>query len=686
MDSPFAAVDWLILGLYGLFAIGLGLYFARRQTGGASGFFVGDRRLPWWLAGTSMVATTFAADTPLAVTGIVALGGISGNWLWWSWGIAHVVSTFFFARLWRRSGVITDAEITELRYSGRAAAGLRGFKAVYFGLFINCLTMGWVIAAMVKISRSFFTVDPGWVIAACVLVSITYTTLGGFRSVVVTDLVQFALGMAGAIALAVIAVRSFGGIGSRSAGGEGLLPAVGEALEGSGRGLGDVLEFIPGGDHPTTTPIFFIVLLLAGWWRYAEGNGYLVQRFAACRDEGEARAASLWFSVAHNALRPWPWILVALAALVIYPLGSEPAAELRSGAPDGVRVRPAVLDVATGGRLTIEGVPPGTRVSIEDRQAILESTADGSLIVDFAGFSQSGLATVRLEPPDGAPIELAGLSIRLTDREMAYPLLARHYLPPGLLGLVVASLLAAFMSTIDTHVNWGSSYLMNDLYQRFLRPTASERELLLFSRATIVLLAILAGLSALVIRDIAEVYTFLVTLGAGLGSVSAARWYWSRVTPHAELAALAVTTLLAVGLQLLCTPTLFGSANPWFLVPVERWLQILIIAGASLATWIPVALLGPQNDGETLKEFARRVRPAGPGWSGYADNRGDADGSLTGTALQFIAGLVIVFGTLFGFGYLILGPRLPGLALLVVALGLLLWLARGSGEAGAEST
>lgn len=712
MRSTLSSLDWTIIGLYAVFALALGSYFARRAGRGVESFFVGDRKLPWWLAGTSIVATTFAADTPLAVTGIVAADGISGNWIWWSWAIAHLTATFFFAKMWRRSGVITDAEITELRYGGKPAAVLRGVKAVYFGLFVNCLTMAWVIAAMVKISRAFFDVEPGWVIAGCVALAVTYTMLGGFRSVVITDLVQFCLGMGGALVLAWMVVQSLGGIGEvpqaveslrggvslngqASPEGTGLIPALHRAVEAGGhRTLEDVLDFVPPKDHPTLSRLFFLVLLIAGWWRYAEGNGYIVQRLAACRDDAQAQGASLWFSVAHNALRPWPWILVGLAALVIYPQlpgeGVDKLTATQTAAGNSVvEVSPAVLDVATGGTLSfavggdsshpLQDLGSQCLARIGGQEAPLEPSGEGTATARFSGFAASGIFDLEIlcsgtgSSSRLGALSFPGLRVELTDREMAYPLIMGRTLPSGLLGLVVASLLAAFMSTIDTHTNWGASYLVQDLYRRFIRPDASERHYVTVSRLAILLMGILAGVTALFIQDIASVWRFLVAVGAGLGSVAAARWYWPRVTAHAEFAALGVTTLLAVGLEVFATPTLFGGHNPWFLVAVPGWAKIVIIAGASLACWVPVALWGPANEPAVLQRFAQKVRPAGPAWALY---RTGPTERLSPLALRFVAGAGVVFGTLFGLGEILLGSVLQGLGMISLAVLLLAWILR----------
>lgn len=665
MQGGLTPADFAVIALYFVCAIGLGLYLSRRSGGSVESFFVSSRQLPWWLAGTSMVATTFAADTPLAVTGIVAADGIAGNWLWWCWAIAHLCATFFFARLWRRSGVLTDAEIVELRYSGRPAAALRAFKAVYFGLFVNCLTMAWVIAAMVKISRAFFTVHPAVVIIVCMTVSVLYTSLGGFRSVVVTDFLQFGLGMFGALALAYFAAAEFGGLGglpTAQAEGSGLLGALATSLEGGSRSLSEVLDFLPPRDHPTIPPIYLAVLLIAGWWRYAEGSGYIVQRLAACKDERHAQAASLWFAVAHNALRPWPWILVALAALVVYPeieTSQQPpleAALARNGGVEALRVYPQRVDLARDAVLHAEGLPRDCRTELGGRTLRWAEESGGELVANLTGWSQGGRLPLVVRCPGVEALELGYLDVVLSDREMAYPLLMRRSLPPMVLGLVVASLLAAFMSTIDTHINWGASYMVQDLYRRFVRPDAAPGHYLAASRVAVLLLAVMAGLSALFVDNIAAVWRFLITLGAGLGSVTAARWFWPRVTPHAEFAALGVTTVSAIGLEL---------SGPLLGVAIPAWTKIVVIAAGSLAVWVPTALWGPQNSPETLASFARKVRPPGPGWVRYLESPPEP---LRPSVLRFLAGLGVVFGGLFGIGGVLLGRTVSGVVWISVAL------------------
>lgn len=667
-------IDLAIIALFVIGAVVVGGLFVKSASTSVESFFVGDRKFPWWVAGTSIVATTFAADTPLAVSGIVANDGVSGNWIWWCWAIAHLTSTFFFARLWRRSGVITDAEITELRYGGRAAAWLRGVKAVYFGVFVNCLTMAWVIAAMVKISRAFFPdVHPTWVIVACVVTTVIYTSLGGFRGVVITDLVQFSIGMVGSIVVAVLAVQSVGGLGTRATAegeGSGLLGALDRTYAQAAGEVDHLLEFLPGSDHPTIPPIYFVVLLVAGWWRYAEGNGYIVQRLASAKDEAHAMGANLWFAVAHNALRPWPWILVGLVSLVVFPKIDETRAldqlVMQVTAPNGrveIIAEPASVDVVTGGVVNISGVQPTCRAIVFDQEVPI---VDGK--ATFAPFAKGGITTLQIVCGDkpNERIAISGFSVQLKDREMAYPLLMRLLLPAGLLGLVIASLIAAFMSTIDTHTNWGASYLVNDLYRRFIAPSRAPEHYVVVSRLCIVLMAILAGVAASFVESIATVWRFVIMLGAGLGSVTAARWYWSRVTPHAEFAAMATTTLLAVVLEAMSAPTWFGGANPLAPYALAEWQKIVAVALASLFTWIPVALFGPKNDEAAVARFVERVRPFGPGWG-----RASEDGaSPTRALLGVVVGLVIVFGTLFGLGELLLGSTPIGVA--GVALGIAL--------------
>ena len=395
-----AVLDWIIVGLYLVFALGVGLVFRRRAGQNITQYFLSGRNLPWWIVGTSIVATMFAADTPLAVTGLVASDGISGLWFIWNFAAAHLLATFFFARLWRRAGVITDVELVELRYSGRPARVLRGFRSVWEGVVLNAIVMGWVILAMVKILDVLLDldavtarlgishlIDGRWFgILVCLVVAVVYTVLSGFWGVVVTDFVQFLLAMAGAITLAVIAVGEVGGMAALKL----------QLAERYGDAARDYLRFIPAGDGTSLPLITFVALIGVNWWatRDAGGTSYMVQRMLAAKDEHHSFLGVLWFCFVHYVLRPWPWILVGLVSLVAFP--------------------------------------------------------------------------------------------DLVDKELGYPTAIVEFLPTGLLGVMVASMIAAFMSTIDTLLNWGSSLVVNDLYKPFVRRTASDRHYVQMARWAVV--------------------------------------------------------------------------------------------------------------------------------------------------------------------------------------------------------
>ncbi|MDF1565962.1 MAG: Na+:solute symporter [Deltaproteobacteria bacterium] len=576
------ALDWSIVIAYLVIAVGVGAFFARKASESTASFFAAGRTLPWWIAGTSMVATTFAADTPLAVTGIVAAKGVAGNWFWWNLAIAHVFAAVYLARLWRRSEVLTDAGIIESRYSGKPAATLRAFKAFFFAVPINCITMGWVILAMRKILGVFVDweailpagwfeavvalwpagnqVDPqtGLSVLFAMVLAVGYSVLGGFRGVVITDLIQFSLAMIGSVAVAVLAVREVGGLGE-------LMTKL-EATTGDAAGL---TAWVPASDSEWMPLHLFGVYVLILWWaqKYSDAGGYLMQRMAACKDARHAAGATLWFTACHYVVRTWPWLLAGLAALVLYPVA-----------------------------------------------------------------------------------ENAGL-----DRETTYPMLIRDLLPTGLLGIAVASLIAAFMSTIDTHVNWGASYLVTDLYQRFLKKDASERHYVAASRWAVVIMAVIAAIFALNMNSIADAWVFFVTLGSGLGLVALARWLWWRVSAWSELAALGATLLVTLVLYLPGVPELGEAA------------RVLVTVSFSTTIWVTVTFLTPPTDDATLDAFYRKVRPLGF-WGPVRARCPDVD--LTerkwDVALGWATGVAFVYLLLFGFGELFLGSTGLGLVLLVL--------------------
>ena len=501
-----APLDGVIIIGYIVFALGLGIYYSKRAGKDINEFFVSGRNLPWWLAGTSMVATTFAADTPLAVTGLVVKDGIAGNWLWWNMVLSGMLATFLFSRLWRRTEVITDVELTELRYSGRSASLLRGFRALYIGLPINCITMGWVILAMQKVIVLTFNLpDTGTskvlVVLACMLIAGIYCALSGFWGVVITDLVQFGMAMIGSITLAVIAVAKIGGIG--------VLKTKLSEMHGADH---SILHFFPDFGAGEMAILTFGVYLGVQWWAAngVDGGGYIAQRMFAAKDERNTLLATLWFNIAHYTLRPWPWILVALVSMVVYP--------------------------------------------------------------------------------------------NLSDPEAGYPKLMLEYLPTGLLGLMLTAFLAAFMSTIDTHLNWGASYLVNDFYKRFFKPEADDHHYVVVARISVVLIMLVAGVTSLFMNSIAEAWKFLIALNAGIGLVQILRWYWWRINAWSEIAAMVTSAVVsAIVFTLPQTRDTFAY-------------QMLIIVPISTLTWLVTTWVTAPVSEEKLIAFYQRVRPNGGWW------------------------------------------------------------------------
>ena len=563
-----ASLDWAIVAAYLLFALAVGLVFRRRAGRDMSQYFLSGRNLPWWIAGTSIVATMFAADTPLVVTGLVANDGIAGNWYIWNFAAAHLFVTFFFARLWRRAGVLTDLELVDIRYSGPPAKVLRGFRSVWEGVVLNCIIMGWVILAMVKIMGVLvdldavterlgvaWLIDGRWLaIIVCLVIAVAYTVLSGFWGVVMTDFVQFFLAMAGSIALAVIAVGDIGGIAE-------LKVRLGEQFGDMAEGY---LSFVPQGgvSLPLVT---FVALIGVNWWatRDAGGTSYMVQRMLAAKDERHSFLAVLWFCFAHYVLRPWPWIIVGLISLVVFP--------------------------------------------------------------------------------------------QLADKELGYPMMIVEYMPMGLLGLMVASILAAFMSTIDTLLNWGVSLLVNDGYKAFIRKSASEAHYVLVSRWLIVVLMVIGGVTAYMMQTIRGAWELFFGMTVGIGGVYIMRWWWWRVNAWSEIAAWVSTAVVYVGLSFVKPDIVFG----WHLI---------VTAGVSTVCWVLVALVTQPTDENKLIAFYERVRPGSPWWGPIARKSGVAvDRMGWWDVIEWVAGLVFIYAALFGVGKLILEGWLGSLGYFIVA-------------------
>jgi SSS family solute:Na+ symporter len=569
-------LDWLAIAAYFAANVGIGLYYRRRATASTADYFVSGRDVSWWLAGTSMVATTFAADTPLAVTGLVARFGIAGNWLWWSLLMSGMLTVFFYARLWRRAGVLTDVEFAEVRYAGRPAAFLRGFRALYLGLPINLIIMGWVNLAMVKILETIFGVGKSealLIVFGIMVLTAFISTLSGLWGVLVMDLFQFALKMGMVIVLAVCAVNAVGGMAALKA----KLRALDAARAAAGGGGGSILSFTPDLGSAWMPMLTFFVYVAVNWWATwypgAEpgGGGFIAQRILCARDEKHSLLATLWFNVAHYAVRPWPWILTALASLVLYP-------------------------------------------TLADKESGFVKT-----IVDPAVF------------------------------------------PLALRGLMIAAFAAAYMSTIGTELNWGASYLVNDFYRRFLVKGAGERHYVRASQAATVLLMITSCIVTWFQDSIAGAWTFLIAVGAGTGSVYLLRWFWWRINAWSEVSAMAASFVVSLVLQLG-----FGLSSGDALQ--FAWI-VLITVAASTAVWLATTWLTPPEPRETLVAFYRRVRPGAALWGPIAAAAPDVPPTRDGlfNLMDWAAGCVLVYSTLFGVGKILFGEPVLGVAILAVA-------------------
>ena len=574
--------DWSVVA--GYFAINLliGLWYRKRATGLTEDYFVSGRNAAWWLAGTSMVATTFAADTPLAVTGLVASYGIAGNWLWWNLLLSNMLTVFFFARLWRRAGVVTDLELTELRYGGKPAAFLRGFRALYLGLPVNCIILGWVNLAMVKILLVIFPgldlpalgIHDPKIAALCVvfvimLLTAMISTLAGLWGVLVTDLFQFVLKMGMVIVLAWFAVKAVGGMDA--------LQTKLRALDAARGGAGSILSFTPEIGSAWMPMIAFFVYLFVIWWATwypgsePGGGGYVAQRMLCAKDEKNSLLATLWFSIAHFALRPWPWILTALATLVLYP-------------------------------------------SLTDKE--------------------SGFIKAVVDP---------------------------NVLPPALAGLMIAAFAAAYMSTVATQLNWGASYLVNDFYRRFLVKGKPEKHYVWIAQLATLLLMLLSSVVTYYQNSIAGAWKFLMAVGAGTGGIFILRWFWWRVNAWSEVAAMAASFVASLALQL-----------GWKLKAEDprqfAWTVLLTVAFSTLV-WLLVTWWTAPETPDTLLRFYRRVRPSPTFWGPIARQAPELAPPRDEATnfLDWLAGCIMVYLTLFGAGKIIFGHWGAGLSFLGAA-------------------
>jgi Na+/proline symporter len=565
------STDWIVIALYFGFNLLIGLYFRKRATKSVSDFFLSGRNASWWLVGTSMVATTFAADTPLVVTGLVARYGIAGNWLWWSMAFSGMLTVFFYARLWRRAGVLTDVEFAEIRYSGKPATFLRGFRAIYLGLPVNLIIMGWVNLAIVKIMILVLGVSKVEALAIALgimAITASISTLSGLWGVLWTDLFQFVLKMSMVILLAVFAVEASGGLSSLKA---GLV-----SVEQSRHSTGSVLSFLPD-LHSTWMPfITFFVYIAVNWWASwypgAEpgGGGYVAQRIFSAKNEKHSVLATLWFNVAHYALRPWPWILVALVAVVRFKDDPSFAADPETGY---IRI----------------------------------------LISDF---------------------------------------------PVTLRGLMLAAFAAAYMSTIGTQLNWGASYLVNDVYRRFMAKDKAEKHYVNVAQVATILLMVLSAVVTYYMGSIEGAWKFLLAIGAGTGLVYILRWFWWRINAWSEISAMAAALVTSSAMQYV-----FHLDES---IPSDfAWILIFTTLITS-AVWLTVTFLTKPEPQEKLLSFYRRVRPNAALWKPIAALAPEIIPQKDGlfNLIDWLSGVAMVYSFLYGSGQLILGDTATGLAFL----------------------
>lgn len=566
-------IDWVIILLYFAISIFIGFVYSKRAGGSTENFFLSGRKLPWWLAGLSMVATTFAADTPLAVTELVGKNGIAGNWLWWNMLIGGMLTVFFFSRFWRRANILTDVEFIELRYSGKPAAVLRGFKAVYLGIFMNVIIMGWVNLAMIKILTGMF---PEYVnqdnallyVGGCMLLTAFYSALSGLWGVAVTDAFQFILAMTGCIALAVLVVNEpqIGGI----SGLQERLPAW--AMKFTPDIASDDTASATGGVLAITISSFLAFIGIqwwASWYPGAEpgGGGYVAQRMMSAKDEKNSLFATLFFQIAHYGIRPWPWIIVGLCALVIYPDLSQ------------------------------------------------------------------------------------------EDKGLGYVKAMNDFLPAGLKGLLLAAFLAAYMSTIATHLNWGTSYFINDLYKRFIVRNKSEKYYVGVSKVMTIVFMFLSVIVTTQMSSISGVWSFVIECGAGLGLVLILRWFWWRVNALSEIVA-TVTPFIVYAILF------FGDFG------VKFPETLYIIVPVTTLAWLITSYITKPTDENVLEDFYRRVHPGGIGWKRMSEKLSEvkSDTGYFFLFIDWIAGIVMVYSFLFGTGKIIFGELLYGLLLYMIGL------------------
>ena len=564
-------LDWSIIAAFFIVSLVIGIVVSRKAGSSSAEFFLSGRNMPWWLLGISMVATTFSADTPNLVTDIVRKNGVSGNWVWWAFLLTGMLTVFVYSKLWRRSGVLTDLEFYEIRYGGKCAAFLRGFRAIYLGVFFNIMIMATVCLAAIKIGGVMLGLTPVQTLTIASIVTVLYSSLGGLRGVLITDFFQFILAMIGTVwaANVMLDLPEIGGF-------ENLL---------ANHEVASRTNFLPDFSDTESLISLLIIPLAVQWWSVwypgAEpgGGGYIAQRMLAAKNEQHAMGATMFFNIAHYALRPWPWIIIALCSVIVFP-------------------------------------------NLESIQTAFPNV-DAAMIND----------------------------------DLAYPAMLT-FLPAGLLGLVIASLVAAFMSTISTHLNWGSSYVVNDFYQRFVKPTASENELVMVGRLSTLLLMVFAALFALALSNALQAFGILLQIGAGTGLIFILRWFWWRINAWTEISGMIISFVVAVFLEVI---------NPKYqLLNIDSDWKLVIGVAITTLGWLTVTFITQPETDETLKGFAAKVNPT-VGWNNYRTDTSMVIGNLPLQILGMFLGCTAVYTALFATGSFVYGNLILGLVLAAVS-------------------
>ena len=570
-----ATFDWLIIFLFFAVSLGIGVYVSKASGRSANDFFLSGKSMPWWLLGLSMVATTFSTDTPNLVTDLVRTNGVSGNWVWWAFLITGLLTVFVYAKLWRKSNVNTDLEFYELRYGGKPASFLRKFRAIYLGVIFNTITMASVTLAAIKIGGIMLGLEPWETVITAGLVTVTFSAIGGFKGVVYTDVILFFVAMGGAIGAAYYLVN---------------LPEVGgmKALL-SHENVVDKISILPDFGNREALITLLIIPLAVQWWSSwypgAEpgGGGYIAQRMLAAKDENHAIGATFFFNIMHYALRPWPWILVALASLIVFP-------------------------------------------DIE------------SIQVAFPNITADKLGN-----------------------DLAYPAMLTK-LPTGLLGLVLASLISAYMSTISTQLNWGSSYIVYDFYKRQINPDASQKRLVAVGRLSTVVLMLLSTLLALLLQNAIQLFNLLLVFGAGTGLIFILRWFWWRINAWSEIAAMISSGLISLVLAIPSTgikEALFGIDGVF---PV--WAEFPFVVLSTTLVWLFTTLSTPSETKEVLRSFYTKIQPGGPGWEKVIDDankenidltNGESGWTVPSGIIAVLLGCLMIYSIMFATGYFIYG-------------------------------